>query len=155
MKKRFSIQPLYQSYLPLIESIEQISHITPWSGKIILDSFNKRSHNFGLFFHDELVGYYFSEFVAGEMTLHNICISPDFQGKGGASKLMSHLLELATKLKAEEVWLEVRESNDPAKHLYEKYGFTHEGLRKNYYSLPNSDMKENAIAMKKCLLEAN
>ena len=39
--------------------------------------------------------------------------------------------------------LEVRISNEPAKRLYEKYGFRPVGLRRGYYS----DNREDALLM--------
>ena len=43
----------------------------------------------------------------------------------------------------ESVFLEVRESNVPARNLYHSYGFSEIGERKNYYR----DPIENAIIM--------
>ena len=43
--------------------------------------------------------------------------------------------------------LEVRKSNQPAIGLYEKLGFTRDGLRKNYYENPIED----AVLMSKRL----
>ena len=43
------------------------------------------------------------------------------------------------------ILLEVRESNVPAKTLYENYGFSEIAVRKNYYTKP----LENAIVMEK------
>lgn len=37
------------------------------------------------------------------------------------------------------IFLEVRESNQPAIVLYEKMGFEHMGVRKGYYSDPTED----------------
>ena len=44
---------------------------------------------------------------------------------------------------AEEIALEVRESNAPAIAIYKKNGFESVGIRKNFYS----DPKENGIVM--------
>ena len=45
--------------------------------------------------------------------------------------------------RAAAVTLEVRVSNDIAKALYSKYGFTERGVRKSYYA----DNREDAIIM--------
>jgi ribosomal-protein-alanine N-acetyltransferase len=37
------------------------------------------------------------------------------------------------------IHLEVRESGAPARHLYEKTGFTVDGIRKGYYTMPTED----------------
>jgi len=149
------IYPLNRSHITQVLDIEQATHLTPWSEKIIQSSFGPRSRNIGLFKSskglDELIGYYFAEFVAGEMTLENICVGLNHQGKGHAKVLMKHLVEDAKSLQAEEIWLEVRESNDAAIHLYRSFGFEDISIRKNYYSIPNSTYKEHACLMKLAL----
>ncbi len=62
-------------------------------------------------------------------------------------KLMTHALSLAKSRGVKAVYLEVRESNTPARRLYEKYGYTALGVRKNYYAYP----RENAVIMQKQL----
>ena len=56
--------------------------------------------------------------------------------------------ELLNKIKTKDIFLEVRESNQPAINFYKKNKFKEISIRKNYYSKPN----ENAIIMK---LEVN
>lgn len=132
-------------------TVERTAHISPWSQGMFEGSFNKRSENFGLMIDEQLVGYFIAEFVAGEMTLHNVCVDKLHQGKGYATQLMQHFLSRARTLSAEEVWLEVRVSNTVAITLYEKFGFETRGVRKNYYSLPTPDgdgnTKEDALLM--------
>ena len=41
--------------------------------------------------------------------------------------------------KAEKISLEVRASNEPARALYEKWGFKAVGLRRNFYKAPTED----------------
>ena len=146
------IFPLNQSHIPQIWQIEAEAHLTPWSEQIITSSFGPRSHNFGLFKPnrglDELVGYYFAESVAGEMTLENMCVGVDHQGKGYARQLMAHLIEQGKALNNEELWLEVRASNVPAIALYRSYGFESISVRKAYYKIPNSNQREDAWLMK-------
>ncbi|MFC1957614.1 ribosomal-protein-alanine N-acetyltransferase, partial [Chloroflexota bacterium] len=51
--------------------------------------------------------------------------------------------DLATKLKANIVTLEVRASNTAAQSLYTKYGFTQAGVRRGYYI----DNREDGLIM--------
>lgn len=153
------IQPLHEGQIPDLLEIEQQSHIAPWSQKIFESSFNARSHQFGLSHKGQLVGFYFCQFVANEMTLENICIDKSQQGKGFARKLMQHLIVHASAIETEEIWLEVRESNHSAIQLYKSFGFEQMGLRKNYYAIPNagpnaslnSAAREHALLMRKLL----
>ena len=143
---------LNQSHIPQILEIESNAHLTPWSEKVIASSFGPRSHVFGLTSKDtqpnELLAYCFVSVVAGEMSLENICVATHHQGKGFAKRLLRHLLELAVELECSEVLLEVRASNIAAIALYEQAGFNTVALRKGYYSIPKSDLKEDALIMK-------
>jgi ribosomal-protein-alanine N-acetyltransferase len=145
------IYDLNQSHVLDVLAIEQSAHLTPWSEKIIQQSFGKRSHNFGLFQkskgQDELVGYVFADLVADEMSLENICIAPKLQGKGYSKVLMEELIARSRPLGATVIWLEVRASNQAAIGLYNKAGFNQVSIRKDYYNLPDSRDKEDAILM--------
>ena len=46
---------------------------------------------------------------------------------------------MAKEKNIQQVVLEVRVSNQPAIHLYEKYGFIHCGIRKGFYDFPKED----------------
>ena len=73
------------------------------------------------------------------------------QIRAAASPAISELLErlgtLAEPKGVTVIHLEVRESNTPARTLYEKLGFTVDGIRKNYYERP----RENAVLMTRYL----
>ena len=66
----------------------------------------------------------------------DVAVSPDKRRRG----VGRGLLEFAAQ-KYPVLMLEVRESNAPARALYEKCGFEQIAVRKNYYSAP----VENAI----------
>lgn len=137
------------SDLPVICSIEQAAHVSPWSEGIFKGSFSQRNYNFIAEQEGKVLGYLFTSFIAGELTLENICVAEQAQRKGVGQALMAQLFQLADKLTALDIWLEVRASNVAAIELYKKFGFTEQGVRKNYYSIPNSSAKEDAILMKK------
>ncbi len=53
-----------------------------------------------------------------------------FRGQGQMKRLLGHLLGLHPGVR---FWLDVHESNQPARLLYEEMGFKTSGLRKGYY----------------------
>jgi ribosomal-protein-alanine N-acetyltransferase len=72
--------------------------------------------------------------VAGDQAdIQTIGVRADHRGHGLGARLLTALLEEASRRHCTEVFLEVRADNDPARRLYERYGFTEIGVRKRYY----------------------
>lgn len=88
-----------------------------------------------------LVGYCIFMKSADEGEIYKIAVDRSVQRQGIGSiileKTISHLKELG----AENIYLEVRKSNEKAINLYEKFGFLKLGERKNYYP----DNSEDAL----------
>jgi ribosomal-protein-alanine N-acetyltransferase len=78
-----------------------------------------------------------------EGEIARIAVQPSFREKGIGTLLTAHLLYYAQSQNVQNVFLEVRESNIPARKIYQKAGFKEIGIRKKYYTLPT----ENAIIM--------
>lgn len=81
--------------------------------------------------------------ILPEGHITNIAVHPDYRKMGIGAALLTELLE---KSEAEGVCshtLEVRTSNRAALRLYEIFGFSVAGIRKNYYE----DTKEDALIM--------
>lgn len=83
---------------------------------------------------DTIAGFAGMWVLYDEAHITTIGVAPQFRGKGLGELLMVELFEQAVKRNAEWVTLEVRVSNGTAQALYEKYGFTRQGVRKRYYS---------------------
>jgi [ribosomal protein S18]-alanine N-acetyltransferase len=81
---------------------------------------------------DAIIGFALTRTIAGEMELLMIGVHPDWQRKSVASRLVRHVLECVADNKSNTIFLEVRDGN-PAKHWYEKIGFTEIGRRPSYY----------------------
>ena len=75
----------------------------------------------------------------------DICVAPAYQGQGIAKQLLNAFIEHGEQYQAENLFLEVRESNKPAIGLYESAGFSSMSVRKNYY--PTATGNEDAILM--------
>ena len=129
--------------LAAIESLEAMTFPDPWSLQSIrgsVDSLRTRVYA-ALDDTDTLMGYLFFTQVMDVADVDNIAVAPAFRRQGVASLL----LETAFEGVDAEVFLEVRASNAPAIALYQKFGFTQCGIRRNYYEKP----QEDALLMKR------
>jgi [ribosomal protein S18]-alanine N-acetyltransferase len=133
------------SDLPAVLAIESLAHSHPWSEKIFLSNFGKRYINHVLMQGENIVGYFIASYVAGEVTLLNIAISPRYQGQGFGRALLAYLKAFSGSLLQEEIWLEVRASNLAAIKLYEHLGFVEVDVRTAYY--PTHNGREDALIM--------
>jgi ribosomal-protein-alanine N-acetyltransferase len=78
-----------------------------------------------------------------EAHITTIGVTPEQRGRSLGELVFATLIEEALRRRARWVTLEVRVSNAGARGLYEKYGFTSQGVRKRYYS----DNGEDAYIM--------
>lgn len=129
-----------------IFNIETLSHTVPWSKGTLLNCQGKNYKNLIIEENDTIQGFAICQQVLDEATLFNIAVLPSSQGKGYAKALLQHLQQLLINDGVSMMWLEVRESNERAKRLYEKMGFVLQGERKNYYPTLEGG-RENAWVM--------
>ena len=124
-----------------LAELDKICFAVPWSEKSFSDEAeNALAKYFVAKDNGKIVGYGGIWIVADEGQITNIAVLPEMRRCGVASKLLEKLLDAAKDM---PVVLEVRKSNDAAITLYEKYGFSKIGERKNFYHSP----VENAIIM--------
>jgi len=74
-----------------------------------------------------------------EWEIENISVDAHVRRRGVATRLMSEFLGLARQRQVEAILLEVRETNLPARQLYEKWAFAPVGRRRRYYTCPSED----------------
>jgi ribosomal-protein-alanine N-acetyltransferase len=89
----------------------------------------------------QVCGFICAKAVAGEWEIENVVVAAAFLRRGIANELVRELIQRAENEAASAILLEVRESNLPARRLYEKHGFREVGHRRGYYG----DPVENAI----------
>ncbi|WP_243834631.1 ribosomal protein S18-alanine N-acetyltransferase [Psychromonas algarum] len=140
-----SIIAMAISDIPDVINIESVAHTHPWSEKLFLSNFGKRYINHVLIKDNQIVGYFVASYVAGEVTLLNIAITPEVQGHGLGQYLLTYLKQFSVELEQQEIWLEVRASNLPAIKLYQKLDFVEVDIRSAYY--PTDNGREDAIIM--------
>jgi ribosomal-protein-alanine N-acetyltransferase len=81
--------------------------------------------------------------TADEAHITNIAVREPYRCQGIGERLLISVIDLATKLNARIITLEVRASNTAAQKLYYKYGFIQVGVRRGYYI----DDREDGILM--------
>jgi len=86
-----------------------------------------------------LCGFICAQPVAGEWEIENVAVSAEFLRRGVANELVRALIQRAKNEAVSAILLEVRESNLPARRLYEKLGFREVGRRRVYYRDPVED----------------
>ena len=77
--------------------------------------------------------------VLDEGDITNVAVRRDRQKEGIGAFLMQSLIRLAAEREVTTIHLEVRVGNETAIRLYERMGFTGDGIRKAYYSDPVED----------------
>lgn len=87
----------------------------------------------------QVVGFLIARLVAMDLEILNVAVHPHQRRSRFGTGLLDKLLASPASAKAENVFLEVRESNSGAIRFYEKRGFTKLGQRKGYYRDPMED----------------
>lgn len=140
------IRPMDQTHVAQIAELEKICFSEPWSESSIASELSNPLSCWLVAVESERVaGYIGSQTVMGETDMMNVAVAPDFRRQGVAQTLILDLVEALKARGSHWLMLEVRDSNAPARALYEKLGFAEVGRRKNYYRNP----KEDALILRK------
>lgn len=92
---------------------------------------------------DHILGYCGIVMIQEEGDITNVSVAKNVQNMGIGQRLMEELLMRTKEKGIQKIFLEVRESNQQAIHVYEKIGFKQISIRKNYYESP----VENGLVM--------
>lgn len=123
-----------------IINIENASFSTPWSRSSFEDDFDNEYIDFYVAEDEEkLIGYASIGLIIPDAEILNIAVDEKYRRQGIGEMLFDTLMNCAYKKEVSDLFLEVRESNEPALELYSKKGFNVLGRRKNYYKLPEED----------------
>jgi ribosomal-protein-alanine N-acetyltransferase len=87
----------------------------------------------------QLHGFICATAISPDWEIENIVVASAFSRRGVADELMRSLIQRADHGAATSIHLEVRESNLPARSLYEKHKFQQAGCRRMYYKDPPED----------------
>jgi ribosomal-protein-alanine N-acetyltransferase len=130
-----------------VAEIEQQSFSDPWSERAFRDVLDHariyfacaRPRDDGKGGGSPVLGYVVAWFASGEGEIANLAVAPAARNRGVGSILLDAALAEARRLGAEQIFLEVRSTNERARRLYDSRGFVEVGRRKNYYRRPIED----------------
>jgi ribosomal-protein-alanine N-acetyltransferase len=143
MSHQSKIRRLTYADLPQVIAIERRAFPTPWSLAMFVLELSKPSGICLAAIRDErVVGYLVCSRYDRVWHVMNVAVDDRLLRQGIATALLTHLFEVADR-PGEQYTLEVRESNQGAITLYERFGFKSAGLRPGYYH----DNKEDAVIM--------
>jgi ribosomal-protein-alanine N-acetyltransferase len=131
--------------LDAVMAIEPLIYTHPWTHGNFKDSLNA---GYSCWVYAEgncVIGYAVLMLVLDEAHLLNLSIAQAYQGRGLGHALLEQMMHTARNHGAQNMFLEVRPSNEAAIHLYERVGFNEMAVRRGYY--PAKDGREDAILM--------
>ena len=144
---RVSVKTLHPCAIRSMLAIEQAAHQNPWSLDLIQDCFSSDYFILGIYREHKLMGYLIAQMMLDEASLLNICVDPAYQRQGCGRLLLENFVVAMQDRGVTQCFLEVRASNHCAQKLYTQFGFESAGLRKNYYRVPHTSQREDAVLM--------
>ena len=134
------VRPAWPADAPVLAALERRCFSDPWSAGSFRDALST-DLSFGLVAESggEIAGYLIGRVIVGTGEILNLAVAPDWRRLGIGRQLLDAGLEALSARGAEEVYLEVRESNAGALALYQAAGFRPVGQRTGYYRSPRED----------------
>ena len=115
----------------------------PWSLGNFRDSVTAGYDCWTITHGEAVIGYAVLMVAADEAHLLNFAVAAQWQNQGIGRDFLKHMIEVARLAGCQIVYLEVRPSNLPARHLYKTLGFQQIAIRPGYY--PALTGREDAL----------
>ncbi len=96
---------------------------------------------------ERLLAYVSLYHIDDTLEILNVGVQPERRNQGIGKVLLEQVLRVEAKTGILSVFLEVRNGNSPAIHLYEKLGFVRAGRRRGYYADTGEDALVYTLAL--------
>ncbi|MDP8904325.1 MAG: ribosomal protein S18-alanine N-acetyltransferase [Chloroflexota bacterium] len=142
---RLLVEPMAATDIPAVHAIERASFPVPWPDYAFRQELqsNRLARYLVVRAGDRVIAYGGMWLMVDEAHVTTFAVLPAWRRRGVGGRLMVAMLRLAVELGARVATLEVRLSNEPARRLYQRFGFRPVGIRPRYYS----DNGEDALIM--------
>lgn len=145
LKEIPELAPMREQDLEEVMAIEDAIYTHPWTRGNFADSLRAGYECRVLRLGAQLRGYFVLMVAAGEAHLLNLSIAAVHQRTGYGTMFLNEAADLARKLGARSLFLEVRPSNRAAQGLYTRFGFRKIAVRRGYYPAPTG--REDALVL--------
>lgn len=145
LNPQYQFRPMAEADLDAIMEIEPHIYSHPWSRGNFSDSLVSGYSAWVLLDGAKIIGYALMMMVLDEAHLLNLSVAKAYQKQGLGRLLLEHMIAIAKKHAAANMFLEVRPSNISAIALYENIGFNEMAVRRGYYPAHNG--REDAVLM--------
>ncbi len=129
-----------KEYVEAVSEIARSVFTLPWSAKdfeLLLE--DKNTLYLVALQEEKVVGCCGVMNILGEGDINNVMVAEAYRRQGIAYAMLKELLKRGEQMGIVDFTLEVRVSNAPAIHVYEKLGFVSEGIRPRFYEKPVED----------------
>ena len=141
-----ALRPMHASDLDAVVLLEQQVYPHPWTRGNFADALAAGYHAQCLHQDGDLCAYVVAMAGVQEAHLLNITVAPAHQGQGWGHMMLDALSLWSRHQGSQWLWLEVRQSNQRALQVYERYGFKQISIRKDYYPA-DRQQREHAVVM--------
>ena len=116
---------------------------SPWKYETFLSSFEVGHKGLICKKDNLMIGFIIFSPISPEAHILSISVRNEMQSKGIGTLLLKSMLNQCKVMNYKKIFLEVRVSNEKAINFYEKFGFSKDAIRNNYYT----DNSEDALLM--------
>ena len=139
-----SVVPMTAAHLPALAAIEAACFSQPWSAEGLAAELQNPTAVFLVAVEGDSpdgapIGYLGAHQVVDECDIARIAVHPEWRGRGTGFWLLSAARQYAQTHGGVRLTLEVRRGNAVARALYERFGFTVDGVRPRFYESPRED----------------
>ena len=124
-------------------NIELEVNPSPWKYETFLSSFEVGHKGLICKNYNQMIGFIIFSPISPEAHILSISVRNEMQSKGIGTLLLKSMLDQCKVMNYKKIFLEVRVSNEKAINFYEKFGFSKDAIRDNYYT----DNSEDALLM--------
>ncbi|MFD2264121.1 ribosomal protein S18-alanine N-acetyltransferase [Lacibacterium aquatile] len=144
------LQPAGIAHVEVLAALHGASFAEAWTVETMVGLLDGNGSFAFIATNPDPVGFVIARLTVGEGEILSIGVLPSARGTGIGRALLSAVTRRMAGQGAEMLFLEVAETNQAARALYQGFGFVPVGRRKNYYDNPDGT-HDDAIVMRRDL----